>query len=108
MCPAQVGIVPIREEHNEFARDIENLLEYNGIRAEVDLSPKNMNDKIKNFRNLKDPYILVIGDKEVESKTVSVNIRGQKVQLHDIPVDTFVEVCKKMNAERTKDLVTEM
>ena len=108
MSPAQVGIVPIREEHNEFARDIENLLEYNGIRAEVDLSPKNMNDKIKNFRNLRDPYILVIGDKEVESKTVSVNIRGVKVQLHDIPVDTFVEVCKKMNAERTRDLITEM
>ena len=53
---------------------------------------------------MKDPYIVVIGDKEVESKTLSVTVRGQKEQLHNIPVDAFVEACKKLNETRAQEL----
>ena len=48
---------------------------------------------------LGDPYIIVVGAKEVESRTVSITIRGQKQQLHNVPLEKLVEMCKKMNNE---------
>jgi threonyl-tRNA synthetase len=107
MSPVQVGIVPIRTEHNEFAKEIERKLRKLKIRTEADYSDNNMNTKIKKFKNFKDPYVIVIGDKEVEEGTVSINIRGCKQQLHDVPVDKFIEMCQKMNEERCIDLITE-
>ena len=65
-----------------------------------------MNEKIKEFKNLKDPYILVVGDKEVEERTVSINIRGVKQQLHGVTIDELVAMCRKMNDEHTIDLIT--
>ncbi|MEE3357803.1 MAG: threonine--tRNA ligase, partial [Lachnospiraceae bacterium] len=108
MSPYQVAIVPIRTEHNAFAQELEEKLLDAGVRVEADYADKNMNEKIKNFRKYKDPYTIVIGDKEVESNTVSVTIRGQKQQLHDVPVDKFVEVCKELNTTRAQELITEM
>ena len=75
---------------------------------EADYADKNMNEKIKNYKTMKDPLILVLGDKEAEERTVSVTIRGQKQQLHGVSLERFVEVCKKLNAEHTKDLDPEM
>ena len=66
-----------------------------------------MREKIKNFKNYKDPYILVVGSKEAEENTVSINLRGSNKQVQNVPLDKFVEVCKKQNAEHTLDLVTE-
>ena len=97
MSPYQVGIVPILTEHNEYAKEVADLLEENGVRVEANYSDKNMNEKIKQFKTLGDPYIVVVGAKEVESRTVSLTIRGQKQQLHDVPLDKFVEMCRKMN-----------
>jgi threonyl-tRNA synthetase len=105
--PYQVGIVPIRENHNEYAKKVEEALTAAGVRVEADYSDNNMNTKIKKFKNFKDPYVIVIGDKEVEEGTVSINIRGCKQQLHDVPVDKFIEMCQKMNEERCIDLITE-
>ena len=67
-----------------------------------------MNAKIKNFRTFMDPYTVVVGDKEAADNTVSLTIRGQKKQLHDVPLEKFVEACKKMNKEYMKELITEM
>ena len=107
MSPFQVGIVPIRTEHNEYARKVELMLADKGIRVESDYADKNMNEKIKAFRTYKDPYVLVIGDKEVAEGTVSVTVRGQKQQLHGIPAEAFVAACDKQNKERTLELVNQ-
>ncbi|MBR2288835.1 MAG: threonine--tRNA ligase, partial [Clostridia bacterium] len=72
-----------------------------------DYADKNMNEKIKFYKTMKDPYIVVVGDKEVEENTVSVTVRGQKQQLHGVPLDTFIALCDKMNRTRCKDLLTE-
>lgn len=108
LCPYQVAIVPILPSHNEFAKQVEEKLLDAGIRVEADYADKNMNEKIKAFKLMKDPYILVIGDKETESGTVSVTIRGEKRQLHDVPVDAFVDACCRMNQEHSKELMKEM
>ena len=108
LSPYQVGVVPIRQEHNEYAKKVVAALKEAGVRVEVDYSEKNMNGKIKTFRNWKNPYTVVVGDQEAENNTLSLTIRGQKQQLHDVPLDTFVEMCKKMNREHSQELLTEV
>ena len=102
--PYQVGIVPIHTEHNEYALKVEEALKAAGVRVEADYSDRNMKLKIREYKQYKDPYILVLGDKEAEQQTVSVNIRGLNKQVQDVPLDRFVEICKKLNAERTLEL----
>ena len=70
----------------------------------MDYTDKNMKEKIKTYKNYKDPYILVVGDKEAAEGTVSINMRGSNRQIHDIPLDRFVDACKRMNEEYTLDL----
>ncbi len=57
---------------------------------------------------MKDPYILVVGDKEAAENTVSVNVRGSNKQLQGVALDKFVELCAKLNAERTLELPQEI
>ncbi|WP_314057331.1 threonine--tRNA ligase [Shuttleworthella satelles] len=106
VSPYQVGIVPIRTSHNAYAEKIQEELRSMGIRVEADYADKNMNEKIKRFRTLRDPYTLVIGDKEVENGTVSVTVRGQKQQIHDLPLADFCAMCRKLQMEHLKDLLT--
>ena len=65
-----------------------------------------MKNKIKGFKKYKEPYILVLGDKEAEEGTVSINIRGNK-QANGIPLEKFVEECKRLNSEHTLTLTEE-
>ena len=102
--PYQVGIVPIRTEHNEYAKKVFDILKKNGIRAEIDLADDNMNNKIKKYKNYKDPYIVVVGDNEAANNTVSVNIRGNK-KMNNVPLDRFVEICRKMNEEKPLEII---
>ena len=104
MSPYQVAVVPIRTSHNAYAQEVVNALDEAGIRVEADFADKNMNEKIKAYKTMKDPYILVVGDQEVENRTVAITIRGQKQQLHDVPLDQFVAICKRMNAAHTREL----
>ena len=66
-----------------------------------------MNEKIKTYKKYKDPYILVLGAKEAETGTVSLNIRGQKEQVHGLPLEAFIEMCSRMNREHSKELAAE-
>ena len=104
MSPYQVGIVPIRPEHNEYAKQVEKTLRKAGIRVEADYSDENMKTKIKGFKKYKEPYILILGDKEAEDETVSVNVRGNK-QMNGVPLADFIELCKKQIEEHTLDLI---
>ena len=106
VSPMQVGVVPIRVENNDYAREVAEKLIRAGIRVEADYADKNMNEKIKAYKKYKDPYILVLGNKEAETGTVSVTIRGVKEQLHGVPVDTFLAMCEKMNREHSLELMT--
>ncbi|MCQ2481933.1 MAG: threonine--tRNA ligase [Clostridia bacterium] len=104
LSPYQVAIVPIRTSHNDYAKKVYDELRKAGVRVEVDYADKNMRDKIKNYKTFKDPYILVLGDKEAEEETVSVNIRGNNKQIQGMPLKDFVEMCRVMNAEHTLEL----
>lgn len=104
MCPYQVGIVPILPEHNEYAKEVQTILRKAGVRTETDFAYKNMKEKIKGFHAYKNPYIVIVGDKEVADRTVSVTIRGNK-KMNGIPLEKFIEICKSMNETHTLELI---
>jgi threonyl-tRNA synthetase len=105
MSPYQVAVVPIRTEHNDYAKKVVQRLKALRIRVEADYSDNNMKQKIKKFKNYKDPYILVLGDKEAENETVSINMRGSNKQINDVPLNKFIDMCMKMNMEHSIELL---
>ena len=107
LSPEQVGIVPIREEHNDYGKEVYDALTEIGVRAEADYSDKNMKEKIKGYKNYKNPYILVLGDREKEERTVSINMRGSNKQINNVPLDAFLKACEKMQKEHSLELMDE-
>lgn len=103
--PYQVGLVPIRQEHNEYAERVEKALLNCGIRVEADYSDNNMKEKIKKYKNYKDPYILVLGDREACENTVSVNVRGSNRQVQNVPLDKFISACERLNENHSLELI---
>ncbi len=100
IAPLQVAVVPIREEHNEYASEVLKQLKAAGIRCEADLSENHMNKKIKSFRNAKTPYVLVVGENEANSNTVSINIRGGN-KVDSVPLEDFLSLCTELVNEKT-------
>ena len=78
LAPVQVGLVPISsEKHIDYARQVKRELEAAGLRVELDERNEKMNAKIRDFGLQKVPFILVMGDKEQQSGSVSVRTRGK-------------------------------
>ena len=75
LAPVQVKVIPISEKHSEYAAKVLAELDAAGIRAEVDTRNEKMGYKIREAQLQKIPYMLVVGDKEAESGTVSLRSR---------------------------------
>ncbi len=76
LAPVQVVVIPITDDHLEYARDIQRDYRAHGIRVEVDDRNEKVGYKIRNAEVEKVPHMLVVGDREVEAETVSVRSRG--------------------------------
>ena len=83
LSPVQVKVIPVRENHNEYAKEIFNLLKENNIRVELDDEEANLGGKVRDAKNNKLPYWIVIGDKEIEANKVTLESRdaGQLGQM---------------------------
>jgi threonyl-tRNA synthetase len=103
LAPVQVGLVPISERHHAYAKKIEAELKAAGLRVEVDDRNEKMNAKIRDYANLKTPYILVFGDKEESAGAVSVRTRGKGDQ-GAVPLAEFISNCKRLVASQSTDL----
>lgn len=75
LSPVQVAVLPIGEAHVAFAKEVAEALTKENIRVELDDSAETLGKKIRNAKRQKIPYYLVIGDKEVGSKTVTLESR---------------------------------
>ena len=75
LAPVQVKIIPIAEAHHEYANEVKQILEEKGIRVEIDDRNEKMGYKIREAQTEKIPYMFVIGEKEMESRTISVRRR---------------------------------
>ena len=102
----QIGIVPVRDEHIDYANKIAEKIRMSGLRASVDTSEGTMGNKIKSFRKKLLPYIIIVGDKEIENNTISLRVRTGK-QINDISVDSFITECNKMVENHSLDLCEE-
>jgi threonyl-tRNA synthetase len=80
LSPVQVKIIPVRENHNEYAKKVYELLKKNNIRAELDDEDKNLGGKVRDAKNNKIPYWIVIGDKEIEADKITLESRDLPAQ----------------------------
>jgi threonyl-tRNA synthetase len=103
LAPVQVGLVPISERHQDYAKKVETELRAAGLRIETDSRNEKMNAKIRDFANQKTPYILVFGDKEEASGSVSVRTRGKGDQ-GSMPLGEFVAKAKALVEGRSMEL----
>jgi len=83
LSPTQVKVIPVRESHNEYAKGVYELLRENGIRAELDVSEGNMGGKVRDAKEQKMPYWVIMGDKDIEAGGVTLESRdnGQLGQI---------------------------
>ena len=92
LAPVQVGVVPISEKHIDYARKVKERLEAAALRVEVDERNEKMNAKIREFGLAKVPFILIVGDKEEATDSVSVRVRA-KGDEGSVTVDEFAARC---------------
>lgn len=75
LSPVQTRVLPVSEKHHAYAAEVHQALTAAGIRSELDDANESLGKKIRSGKTEKIPYLLVVGDKEVEDKTVSVESR---------------------------------
>ena len=76
LSPVQVKVIPISEKVADYAKQVTEKLDAAGVRVENDLRPEKMGYKIREAQMMKIPYMLVVGDKEIENNTVAVRSRA--------------------------------
>ena len=96
LSPVQALILPINSSHEKYAKEVGELLSAEGIRVEINAENETIGKKIRNGEIQKIPYILVVGDKEIESKSVAVRQRG-KGDLGPVELKKFIENAKIEN-----------
>jgi len=94
LAPEQVRVIPIKEDLAAYGQEIKSLLLENNIRAEIDSRNETLNKRIRQAEMEKVPYVLVIGQREAEAKTVTVRKRHVKEQLNLAAAD-FIERLKE-------------
>ena len=92
LSPVQAIVLPISEKHLVYAKEVQKELMENGVRAEVDESNETLGKKVREAKTQKIPYLLVVGDKEVDSKEVAVEFRNEK--LGTMPLSQFLDKIK--------------
>lgn len=94
LSPVQCSVLPISEKQQAYASEIKKELEKNNIRVELKNENETLGKKIREAEMQKTPYLLIIGDKEIEAKTVSVRQRGLG-NTGAVKLDEFVNKIKK-------------
>ena len=104
LAPTQVAIVPIsNDKHTDFAEVVYKKMRQAGIRAKLDDRSESMNYKIReSLQDKKIPYVVVIGDKEIEANSVAVRARGIG-QVGTMPVDEFIKKIEDEIHSRSAD-----
>ena len=94
LAPIQIKIIPISENHFEYGNKILKKLRNENIRAELNIQNEKIGYKIREAENKKIPYMIIIGDKEIENKTISIR-KHQKGDLGTFQLNEFIEKLKK-------------
>ena len=99
LAPTQAILIPIADRHVDYADEVAAKMKAAGLRVEVDDSGDRMGNKIRKAQEQKVPYMLVIGDREVEAGTVSVRLRTGEDE-GAVAVDALIARIQKISAEK--------
>jgi threonyl-tRNA synthetase len=103
LSPEQVRVIPITDGQNKYAEEIAKQLKEAGLRASADLSSERMNAKIRNAQLFKVPYMLVVGNNEMEAGTVSLRVRDGS-RKNDLQIAEFIAQVKDKISNRASEL----
>ncbi len=101
LAPEQVWVLPIGDGQREVSEHITGRLREAGIRAKMDATSETLNYRIRHGETMKVPYMLVIGQREADTGTVAVRVRGAGNKQDVIPVDAFVARIQEEIATRS-------
>ncbi|HUO46152.1 MAG TPA: threonine--tRNA ligase, partial [Acidimicrobiia bacterium] len=96
LAPVQVTVIPVAERHDAYAETVLKELRGAGLRGEVDRSDDTVGEKIRRALSAKHPYLMVVGDKDVESSTVGLRRYGDDKEQRGVPLE---EVIRRMMTE---------
>ncbi len=100
LAPCQVKVLPVSEKSRDYAREVTERLEAAGIRAVLDERDEKIGYKIREARSVdRPPYMLILGEKEVESGTISVRDRSNETHVANLE-DFVTDVCAEIAARR--------
>lgn len=100
LSPVQVSILPISDHQKEYAEKVKAILEEKGIRVELDARQEKIGYKIREAQLQKVPYMLILGEKEVEVNAVGVRKRKEG-DIGQMSVEDFVSMISKEIEEKT-------
>ena len=92
LSPVQIKLLPIADRHVDYCEDLKSEIEGHGLRVEVDDAKETLNKKVRSAQIEQVNYILVIGDKEMENKTVNIRTRDNEVK-GEMKIDEFIDRC---------------
>jgi len=101
LAPVQVMVIPVADRHLDYARKLEAELKADSVRVEVNDRSETVNLKIRQAQLDKIPYMLVVGDREVEGATVSVRMRSGE-QLPSEPFESFKETIRQAIVDKVR------
>jgi threonyl-tRNA synthetase len=91
LSPEQVAILTVSEKVNDYANELLGILQRAGIRAIADTSADKLGAKIRNARNMRLPYLAVVGQREAEQRGASIRSRDEDKDLGFMAVDAVIE-----------------
>ncbi len=103
LAPVQVAIIPISDRHTEYAKSVWKMLFAEGIRVELDDRRETLGYRIRDNQMKKVPYMLILGDKEVESGKISVRTRQGK-EIKDVDINVFIGTLKEEIKQRKREI----
>tara|TARA_B100001758_G_scaffold146302_1_gene126049 strand:- start:211 stop:522 length:312 start_codon:yes stop_codon:yes gene_type:complete len=90
LSPLQIVIIPIADRHLDYCNEVSGKLRNANFRAEVNDSPDRMNSKIRQAQKEKIPYMIIIGDNEIENDELSIRSRAGENQ-NNVKLEQFIE-----------------
>ncbi|HEY6825449.1 MAG TPA: threonine--tRNA ligase [Gemmatimonadaceae bacterium] len=103
LAPEQVRVLPITDDYSAYAEEVTKRLHDAGVRVHLDARSETLKYRVAEGARMKVPYMLVVGKREAEQRTVAVNVRGagKEQKPNAIPLDVFVQRVIEENRSRS-------
>lgn len=92
LSPVQVRVLSVREDHDAYAQEVRSKLAARSIRVDFERADEPLGARVRRAKLDKVPYVLVVGQSDVENQTVGINARGSQEPERGVPLDDFVDL----------------